>query len=92
MIRLNVLIRVKQEHRTQVIEILNSLASFSRLEEGCYTYDLYENTIDELQLLLLESWENEVFLANHAKTKHYKELLPQVKALVDEMKVEKFTY
>lgn len=92
MIRVNVIIKAKQTQRDSLIETINKLASHTRLEEGCYAYELYENVIDESALLIFESWESEVYLGKHLQTKHYKELMLLAHSMAEDWKVERFEY
>lgn len=92
MIRVNVQIIVKEENRAQLLEVLDVLATNSRIEAGCITYDVYENTSTEEKLFILETWESEEFLKMHQKTPHYVSKSPQLRKLALDVKVEKFAY
>lgn len=92
MIRVNVIIRAKHDQRDSLIEAINKLASHAQLEEGCYAYELYENVIDELALLIFESWESEAYLESHMQTKPYKELMHVAHSMAEDWRVDKFDY
>ena len=92
MIRVNVQIIVKEENRAELLEVLNVLATNSRIEAGCLAYDVYENVSTEEKLFIFETWENEEFLKMHQQTSHYVSKSPQLRKLALDVKVEKFIY
>lgn len=92
MIRVNVQIIVKEEVRAQLLEVLDNLATNSRMEAGCLAYDIYENSSTDEKLLIFETWENEEFLKQHQKTSHYLTGSPMLRKLALDVRVEKFLY
>lgn len=63
----------------EAIKIYGELAIKSRKEEGCITYNLFQDINDKTVLTMIEEWENEEILEKHRNTEHFKTLVPIVK-------------
>ena len=63
MIRINVTLSVGAGVRTEVAALLSEMAELSRGERGCIGYEILENCRLEDTMMIIETWENEVVLA-----------------------------
>jgi len=51
---------------------LKKLVNASAKEEGCIRYELYQYNQESLRYVLQEEWHDDVSLAQHMETPHYK--------------------
>ena len=64
--------RVKTDagKRTELVRIGQAVATASRLEPGCISYRLYEDTESENEFVFVEEWESDDALRRHFATSH----------------------
>ena len=53
-------------------ELLISLILPTRIEEGCVTYQLYQNEADPTDFTFIEEWTSDEHLDAHLATDHFK--------------------
>ncbi|HKP71122.1 MAG TPA: putative quinol monooxygenase [Pyrinomonadaceae bacterium] len=53
-------------------ELLTSLILPTRIEEGCVTYELYQNEADPTNFTFIEEWTSNEDLDAHFATDHFK--------------------
>lgn len=82
MVRINSLFYVKNEaDAQQVKQIAQQLIEKSRLEEGNFSYDLFQGTTLTC-LLFCETWrDNDAFKA-HVASQHYTTIMPRIQQLI----------
>ena len=90
MLNLLVTFTYSAENRAEVHRLLAELSSESRKEKGNYCYQYYLHPTDPLQVLLTKKWENQDVLDAHEKTPHFEAIFPQLQALTNDIKIEKF--
>jgi len=81
MITIIVNLKVKQDKKADFIKIMKELIDKSNEEEGCISYDLYENNDDSNALVLVENWVSEDAIDIHNKTPHFTSMMPKLKEL-----------
>lgn len=64
------LMKFKENHLFDAIELLKKLVSETRKEEGCMQYDLMEDKDNKGQFFIVELWENEEYLHKHSRQEH----------------------
>lgn len=68
---LNVFFDVKQESQADFLALLNDMVVKSNREDGCFKYELWQNSYNPYHYELVEWWESKEALAAHAKTPHW---------------------
>lgn len=84
-IYLTAIIKVKEEYRTEVLEVLQHMAKETVSEEANELYRLHQSTDDQNHFIFYEIWKNEEGLKKHNEQ-------PYIKAfgdLIDEKLQEK---
>ena len=70
----------KPEFKQTFIEHMKELAVLVQAEDGCITYELFEDPNHRSRLLLFEEWESQAALEKHLAqphmTKHHELALP----------------
>lgn len=64
-IYLTAIIKSKQEHQTEVLEVLQNMVKETRKEEACELYSLHQGIEDKNQFVFYEIWKSEEGLAQH---------------------------
>jgi len=64
-IYLTAIIKAKEEHRTEVLEVLQNMVSETRKEEANELYTLHQGIEDKNQFVFYEIWKSEEGLARH---------------------------
>jgi len=84
-IYLTAVIKAKEEHRTEVLEVLQNMVTETRKEEANELYTLHQGIEDKNQFIFYEIWKDQEGL-----TQHNQQLYIQAfGALVDEKLQEK---
>ena len=63
------------------------LIEASQNEEGCISYDLYEDIGDQNVLTFIEEWKDEAAIDTHNNSKHFKEIVPLLGAFRESSEV-----
>ncbi|MCJ7934996.1 MAG: antibiotic biosynthesis monooxygenase [Chryseobacterium sp.] len=64
-IHLTAVIKSKEEHRTEVLEVLQNMVKETRKEDACELYNLHQGIEDKNQFVFYEIWKSEDGLALH---------------------------
>lgn len=64
-IYLTAIIKSKEEHQTEVLEVLQNMVKETRREEACELYTLHQGIEDKNQFIFYEIWKSEEGLAQH---------------------------
>lgn len=72
----------------KVLKLYDELVTLSRLEEGCISYELYQDKSNPLLLAVFEEWENQESLDKHTKSEHFTRIVP----LLNEFTAERLDF
>lgn len=84
-IYLTAIIKVKEEHRTEVLEFLQNMVAQTKKEEANELYILHQGIEDKNQFVFYEIWKSEEGLAQHNQQPY----IQAFGALVDQKLQEK---
>ncbi|WP_449399307.1 putative quinol monooxygenase [Chryseobacterium wanjuense] len=79
-IYLTAIINAKEEHRNEVLEVLQNMVKETRKEEACELYTLHQGIENKNQFVFYEIWKSEEGLAQHNQQPY----IQAFGALVDE--------
>ncbi|MGH1520425.1 putative quinol monooxygenase [Chryseobacterium sp. JK1] len=79
-IHLTAVIKAKEEHQQEVLEVLQNMVQETRKEEACELYTLHQGIEDKNQFIFYEIWKNEAGLEQHNQQPY----IQAFGALVDE--------
>ena len=65
-------IKAKPETIDATRELLKSLILPTRIEQGCITYELYQNEADPTDFTFIEEWTSDEDLGAHLQSDHLK--------------------
>ena len=74
---------IKVDLRDDALELMRQMASASRLEEGCVSYEFFVGLTDPNTLLLFQEWESVDALQGHFETDHMDEFLRELPNVLD---------
>ena len=77
----------RPENHDQAFAILYSLAQRIKVESGCITCRVYEDTHEDSSLLLDEMWESEEDLNRHIRSDEYRNVLFVMEMAVEEPEI-----
>jgi quinol monooxygenase YgiN len=66
--------------RAEFVRIGQAVAAASRLEPGCISYRVYQDTENENDFVFVEEWESDAALQQHFATSHVAEFLQAIRA------------
>ena len=75
---------IKEGKVTDAIKLYEELVQFSRKEEGCLAYDLFQDEKDSSILAVIEEWESKEALEKHTNSQHFTKLVPMLGELTEE--------
>ncbi|AZA79504.1 antibiotic biosynthesis monooxygenase [Chryseobacterium sp. G0186] len=84
-IYLTAVIKAKDEHRTEVLEVLQNMVKETRKEEACELYNLHKGIEDNNHFVFYEIWKSKEGLDQHNQQPY----IQAFGALVDEKLQEK---
>jgi quinol monooxygenase YgiN len=73
MIKLIAQIHVLSGKTEEELQDLNNLVQYTKMEEGCLRYDLFQSTMDECIFFIFEEWHDDKSLGKHFESQHIKE-------------------
>lgn len=74
---------IKDGKVEDVINIFKELAGPSRAENGCLSYELFQDQKDPRVFAIIEEWADQVALDAHKKTDHFVNLVPVLDELTE---------
>ncbi|MBO9694343.1 putative quinol monooxygenase [Chryseobacterium sp.] len=84
-IHLTAIIKSKEEHQSEVLEILQNMVKETRKEEACELYSLHQGIENKNEFVFYEIWKSEEGLAQHSQQPY----IQAFGALADEKLQEK---
>jgi quinol monooxygenase YgiN len=74
---------IKSENVELFKKLIAELVDKTRTEDGCITYELFQDIDDSNILTFIEEWINIEALTEHTKTEHFMRIVPQLELLRD---------
>jgi quinol monooxygenase YgiN len=68
--------------RADLVRIGEAVAAASRLERGCISYRIYEDTERENEFVFIEEWESDDALRQHFTTSHVAAFMRAIPATI----------
>ncbi|MGZ4184113.1 MAG: putative quinol monooxygenase [Solirubrobacteraceae bacterium] len=75
-------VQTDAEKRVDLVRVGQTVAAASRLEPGCISYRLYEDTESENEFVFVEEWESDDALRRHFASAHVAEFLEAISATI----------
>jgi len=75
--------KVREDKKQEFLKITEELIQKSQKEEGCISYNLYEDIADPYTLTFIESWKDMESIDLHNKTEHFMKILPKLADLIE---------
>jgi quinol monooxygenase YgiN len=73
-------VQTDADKRAELVRIGQTVAAASRLEPGCISYRVYQDTENEHDFVFVEEWESDEALQRHFATSHVAEFLQAIRA------------
>lgn len=70
------------DKRADLVLVGRTVAAASRLEPGCMSYRLYQDTESENEFVFVEEWESDAALQQHFASSHVAEFLQAIRATI----------
>lgn len=61
----------------------------TRKEDGCITYNLFQDNENPAVFVFIENWESEGHLEKHMNTAHFKDLVAAIGGITEETTINK---
>ncbi len=74
---------VKEGQVDCFINIFTDLAEPSRAEEGCISYELFQDQADPRVFAIIEEWSGQGALDRHRKEEHFVKMVPMLDELTE---------
>lgn len=71
----------KADKLERLLELSKEMVEATVKEEGCISYELFQDIKDASSLVIVEEWESEEALSRHMSSEHFKRLIPQMNEL-----------
>ena len=71
-------VRTDEQRRERLVQIGQTVAAASRLETGCISYRLYEDTELANDFVFIEEWESEESLQQHFASDHVADFMKSI--------------
>lgn len=68
----------EKENLEKVIALYQELIAETRKEQGCISYELYQDIDNPCIFAVIETWENKACLEAHFEAAHFKRLVPEI--------------
>jgi len=82
---------LKKGTSKQFIELAKELVDLSRREQGCISYELFQDEKNEEILTFVETWESKEALEAHFNTVHFKTIVPMQAELREDKELNIYT-
>lgn len=72
---------IKEEKIDEMIQLVKELVEETRKEEGCISYNLFQDSQDKGTFTFVEEWLSKEHLDVHMQAEHFTRIVPTIKAL-----------
>jgi quinol monooxygenase YgiN len=73
----------KPSSRSEILQMVAAISLLSRAENGCLTYQFYEQQPGGNEFLFFEEWRDQAALEAHFQTQHFAEFVKALPALIE---------
>jgi quinol monooxygenase YgiN len=74
---------VKKDKVEEVLKITKELVEETIKENGCISYEMYQDVNDNSILTMIETWEDREALIAHSKSEHFQRAIPIMSVLME---------
>jgi quinol monooxygenase YgiN len=74
---------VKKDKIEEVLKLSKELVEATVKEEGCISYEMYQDVKDNTILTMIETWENKETLTSHSQSEHFQRIVPSMSAFME---------
>jgi quinol monooxygenase YgiN len=74
----------KENQIEKVLELAKELVEATVQEQGCISYEMYQDEKDPKILIMVEEWETIEALNNHMASEHFIRIVPQMNEYRDQ--------
>jgi len=74
---------VKKDKVEDVLRLTKELVEATVKENGCISYEMYQDEKDENILTMIETWENKEALKLHVTSEHFKRIAPSMSVFME---------
>jgi len=74
---------VKKDKVEEVLKLSNELVQETVKENGCVSYEMYQDVKDNSILTMIETWENKEALTMHSKSEHFQRIIPMMSSFME---------
>lgn len=82
MILLKAQLTIKAEDRAAFLQAMQTFVQASRAEEGCLSFDCYEDMTHPHYFIVLQTWEDEAALQQHESSEHVAQFKSAIGAMI----------
>jgi len=83
---------VKTDKIEQIKTEFLTLVKTTRAEdEGCISYDLFQDNTDLSKFTVIETWESDALLQKHADSTHFKSFMKTTESMVESFTINSLT-
>lgn len=75
---------IKEGKVNDAIRLYEEMVELTRMEEGCISYDLFQDNENPRILAVFEEWTSDETLAKHQETEHFRKLVPLIADITEE--------
>ncbi|WP_040214511.1 putative quinol monooxygenase [Clostridium polynesiense] len=76
MIKVIAVKRVREDKLQEVLRLTKEMVEKTVKEEGCISYEAYQDIKDPGKITMVEAWESQEDLDKHMNSDHFKRLVP----------------
>lgn len=76
--------KTNTEHKNSMIDLAKAMLKPSNDEDGCISYEFFQNPIENNYFVFVERWESRKTLDLHFETPHFKNFDSKVDSLLSE--------
>lgn len=73
----------------KILELSKEMVEKTVVEEGCISYELFQDLNDQRAIIIIEEWESEEALNKHMASEHFTRIVPQLNELREKSELNK---
>lgn len=78
---------IKENHLSDALHLYQLLVKETVKEQGCISYELFQEVGNPSRLTLIEEWEDQTALQRHTQTPHFIDLIKKLALHEEELPV-----
>lgn len=79
---------IKEEFRSELMDVFKSVVDATRKEPGCISYNLNQDVKDATKYVILEQWKDQSAIDSHNESTHFQAFAKAIQGKIESLIID----